>query len=404
MKSKQIMAMALAATMVAGSSLTAFASSAPTPVTTPSGSATGTATGSISTVDKNQVKVVLPTSAILTFSLDPQGLLGMTGDSATFDELQDSAGLIIGQSAVGIINKSTIPIKMSVELTAKDSATTSGIFVKTKEDAVGSAAASNARICLYALPGYKNAYKDGDDLAGNYVPGTTALALKDSVQTVDFVLDAADYVINRTGTAPAYTYSYDLATTADNGVGAALKLGGYVNPNFDWKDYSGSSATKHITVETVFKYDTTTATVDAMKPAHSYGFGWDKTNIAAVNAQLMQLASRCETEAATFSLTANDPNNKNVDMTYSLVGTDELSHVWFLNTDGVTWLDAMDPSFAEYVAHDTTAKKFTLKKEFLSYYKAGDTVKVWLQFNDGSEDAEDSPVDASAPACVITVE
>ena len=144
---KRIAALGLAFTMVLGSGVTAFAED--NDVTANQSSATEiTGTGTEDYVNKNVMKVTLPTAdrmnEIFDYRLDPQGLIAKSKSYAGTAVTGTATGMVFLNTANGkntisntsdpltITNKSSIPVDMSVEvkLTAADS----GLALTTVSD------------------------------------------------------------------------------------------------------------------------------------------------------------------------------------------------------------------------------------------------------------------------------
>ena len=136
MNLKKIVAFTVAATMVLGSSVTAFANDI-TANTTTASEATGTGTSAY--VDTNVMKVTLPTlSGAFDYKVDPEGIVSQIKkyDAAEVTSVTDTTGVIFknkdGETtykvtntsdAFTITNKSAVPVEVGVEykLTAAES-------------------------------------------------------------------------------------------------------------------------------------------------------------------------------------------------------------------------------------------------------------------------------------------
>ncbi len=179
---KKFVAAALAATMVIGGSVTAFATT-----TTTEGSQDGAGT-SEGHVDKNVVDVVLPTTTATTFAytMDPERLITATS-AARFDEgtvfpTQDDTGVYFltaektyanTSNTVQVINKGAVEQKVTIKakLTAgaKDiavlsaapaaDATTAGLYLTAKVANVTKALSTSDAEWYLKLPGNDNNYE-----------------------------------------------------------------------------------------------------------------------------------------------------------------------------------------------------------------------------------------------------
>ena len=235
MKKRQLMALTLAATMIMGSSVTTFAAAGDK-----SGDSTITASGDVSYVDTKVYNVVLPTSASTQLVVDPQGITQLeNGQVATAEQLASGAGLITCVNTPIVKNLSSIPMKISVEMTAAGDAT----YV-TADNSVNSGDVEN--VLLYAVPSATDA-TDED----TYNASTTGIVLTKTAAKAEFILDAAAYNFSKDSSGNV-TYE---AISGDVGHGTGLKFGGYVNKNADWSAYAGASASKSISMTAKFSFD-----------------------------------------------------------------------------------------------------------------------------------------------------
>lgn len=269
MKKRQFMALTLAATMIMGSSVTTFAAPGDK-----SGDSTITASGDVSYVDTKVYDVVLPTTASTQLVVDPQGITQLqNGQVATAEQLASGAGLITCANTPIVKNLSSIPMKVSVEMTAAGDAT----YV-TADNAVNSGDVAN--VLLYAVP----SATDATD-ANTYSASTTGIVLTKTAAKAEFILDAAAYNFTKDS---AGNVAYE-AVSGDVGHGTGLMFGGYVNKNADWSDYAGSSATKTISMTAKFSFDENIADGEAADttdgaPYAMKAYSGDKVTVTPMNA------------------------------------------------------------------------------------------------------------------------
>ena len=130
---KKIAALGLAFTMVIGSSVTAFATDTEQTISAKSTADTAVVgTGSEEYIDKNIMKVTMPTTAAIAkffdYKLDPQGLIAEAKNYAGTEITGTATGIVFKNEKSGkfsisntsdvftITNKSSIPVDMSVKV------------------------------------------------------------------------------------------------------------------------------------------------------------------------------------------------------------------------------------------------------------------------------------------------
>jgi hypothetical protein len=185
-----------------------------------------TGDGSIEYVDTDvPLRVSLPTSAALDFTLDPQGLLGLAldGEGKTLADLEEFAGAVIFvDGAPVVVNESAVPVALSVALQITGDATA------TAESAVDTGTANNIFIGAVASAESVN----DEDATREDFAGFLQMQLTGSALAPVFVLDNATYKVFST-TNDGYTYEL----VPDTGSGTQLKLVGACNPDADWSDF-----------------------------------------------------------------------------------------------------------------------------------------------------------------------
>lgn len=195
MKMKKFLAVAMAATMVVGSGMTAMATGSGTDITS-DGSGTITGSGTEAFANKNVMKVTVPTTLtnLFDYKIDPQGLVTETknydGTTVTVDEQKAPQGLVFKNAGnkisnesdpVTITNKSSIPVKMGITVTltpasgglttsqlasSDEFATGKVIYLGLKstnefEKALDSASVTSANILLSGASQYAPKYESG---------------------------------------------------------------------------------------------------------------------------------------------------------------------------------------------------------------------------------------------------
>lgn len=238
---KKIAALGLAFTMVIGSTVTAFATDADGDVNASQTSATEiTGTGTEDYVNKNVMKVTLPTSermnAIFDYRLDPQGLIAKSKSYAGTAVTGTATGIVFLNTANGkstisntsdpltITNKSSIPVDLSVEvaLTAADGGLALST-VSTSSDFSGDDAAK----AIYL--GVKGTYDVERALGGTAVKPDTTLLSGESQYTATWNTNKyewapiaspkwKDYTFTVTGAINTSLANSTWATVSDAGV------------------------------------------------------------------------------------------------------------------------------------------------------------------------------------------
>lgn len=218
MRSKKVLAAALAATMLLGSTVTAFADEG-------TASGTGTVEG---VVKKDVFNVVLPTestaNSALAFILDPQGLIKETSGSAHTGKTFEDATLYFpntGDKYTGtsdefeITNKSTVDADVSVKATVTDN---DGITLSTDKTFANDTSAS-----MYL------AIVDDDH--------TDGVAIEADGATVTSKIDKApDGAYKITYDTDSSEYKYDIDSGFQGSYSKyTFKLTGASNANGDWE-------------------------------------------------------------------------------------------------------------------------------------------------------------------------
>ncbi|MGD9559025.1 MAG: hypothetical protein AB7V55_00270 [Oscillospiraceae bacterium] len=262
-KMKKLVAVVAALSLVMAMSVTVFAAdppAAPEPIIVE---------GETVYVDTELYSVVLPTAAAFGFTLDPQGLLAVAEgeDPASLKDLV--GGRIYGSEAQSFVNNSSVPIKLSMDLTLASAAGTAdedageavATFVTDIDDVEDATGTHN--VLLVATP----STADLGSSEATYAPTEKGVALSDEAATFAFALPAADYTVEYTGgdtlAEKLDGSNYSVDPVADTGTGNALKMGGYINSQADWTDFTlteeDAASTIKLTVEFSYAKDTDAA-------------------------------------------------------------------------------------------------------------------------------------------------
>ncbi len=371
MNAKKILALVTAASIVAFPTSTVFAQ-------------TDLTGGSISTdatvnyVDPTGViNLVVPTSAALNFTLDPQNLAATQG-VGTWDP--SAGGAILPQAVGTVVNKSAVPVKTEIAFAVTDDSTTPTTLVNTDTDINDGTAKkmyltvtpANAKVSLTATkldaitdPEYvQEAGSDkifaaadltaagvaaGDLLAstaaatadfGQFVcvddaatektykqveipvhgdiPATTATTVSEfngglasttnltpvvtAGANLSYIMDKASYYVTKSasGTYDLNLFSYDYtAGTNTNFDTAAFIIGGSINKNANWSEYTGSTP-KKISVAATYSFtsmtDNDAATALASKLTSSH-------NSVATVAPVTDVAASVTPDSVNYSKT-----------------------------------------------------------------------------------------------------
>ncbi|WP_026526298.1 hypothetical protein [Butyrivibrio sp. VCD2006] len=167
MNYKKLIAFTMAVTMVFGSSITAFASETSTESDITANDTTGktiTGTGSEAFVDKNVMKVTVPTNLtnLFNYKVDPQGLVSATKSYDGTEVTGTATGVVFLNAAkttggkatisnesdpVKITNKSSIPVEIGIATTVE--AATNGLALTTLADSADFTTEDNDDKALY---------------------------------------------------------------------------------------------------------------------------------------------------------------------------------------------------------------------------------------------------------------
>ena len=206
-------------------------------------------------------QVLLPTSSTIAFALDPQGLSSMSSDSVNTDIVAESAGRIVSNGEVNIVNYSYYPLTAKVSLYVTDTGQSDFI-----DNSSGVNSGTDNKICLTITPSSTKTEVLAD--SQNTIIKTIGYTSSDiqipvtgktssAANTVVFALPGADYNLSKDENKSGdITYNAERNLSGDYGT-ATFKIGGTINKNADWSEYIGKNA-KNIKLNAVFSYDTIT--------------------------------------------------------------------------------------------------------------------------------------------------
>lgn len=332
--------------------------------------------GSTIFVGQDVIDVTLPTTASQKFYIDPQGLVAVgKGGSATAN-----AGTVTGASDMYAVNRSSIPLALSVSYKLIDSKTTGGVTVistvgdddidgiqndadkkiAVSVSAVESAADADAKDCGGHV--FKEVAAGVDMTANSGMTTADAVYADKTAVSAAYLMTAETYKAQlKSGKteADAYdssAYEYVVDVAAKKASCVKFTIGGYCSTKADWSDYA--DGTESLKLDLVFKFkkvasdtgDYTDAKVgtDEIAVGPQVSLGTDGViRVTNLDGTLWQ------------SMSLND-------------GTQD----WPLTTgtDGTwEWGDAKDAK-----------KEFTLASNWMPSYLAGKTAKVTITLTDGS--------------------
>lgn len=268
MKAKKVLAVALAAAM-AFSALPGMSVKADEIV------------GGTVYIEQDIIDVILPTTESQKFYIDPQGLIALgKGEAVATGE-----GVVTGKSEMYAVNKSSMPLALSVNYKLKDSVTTNGVTIATDasvqnatgmaiavyvaaeqsgdyEVASGSATATGASTGLVVKAG------DNALVSGTGVDLTTGMSSKDEVYasatgtSENYFMTAQSYKAQlkdgiATGDATkiydSSSYEYVIDPTANDASCVKLTIGGYCSTKANWSAYAKGTETLKLDVTFKFK-------------------------------------------------------------------------------------------------------------------------------------------------------
>lgn len=280
---KKMLSLALALVLVLSLGAGAFAATFPVTDT----SITVTVDGQTLYLDTTVYSLVLPTSTALSFNLDPQGLI----NAKDGDKVSDlTGGAVIGGAPAYFVNNSSVPVKLTAELTG----TTAAGKDKTSPDPVDTATATfvttddafsgtTNSIRLVVTPSTTNV--NSKVVENNTVIEETAFtaaakgfAVSTTATKLEFALPAADYIVKYVGTSAEDKLNaskYSVEMVAATGKGNGLSIGGAINPGADWSvftsgDHVATASKVGLSAVFTFAADTTAYVSDPTDANYSY--------------------------------------------------------------------------------------------------------------------------------------
>lgn len=188
-------------------------------------------------------QVTFPTGSNLGIILDPMGLMSIS-EKGEYDSSWAGMVHMEGDRGALFINRSSFPVsvKVGISIDQDTNGTPSSIMLLEKEDYVDQG--GWPQMYLTAIPGAAKIQSISE-----FVPSDTSIPiLTDRGQGMtefSFLLKGSDYVLDE------YTGEYVLADYEDNYDSASFILGGRVNRNADWSDYTGDNK-EPVIVHTVY--------------------------------------------------------------------------------------------------------------------------------------------------------
>lgn len=224
-------------------------------------------------IDKEIIDVTLPTTASQKFYIDPQGLIAVGKDTNSGKPKDE--GLVVGVSDMYAINRSSIPLVLSVSYELKD--TGDAVVVDTvgdPEEDVKKLATKAIAVSVSAVQSDQDETEVASAYGGKVFKSTgsaqdisqgTGLDTADDVYakkttpaTADYFMTAATYKFElKEGktAADAYdssAYQYVIDETAKDASCLKLTIGGYCSTKADWSAYVNGTAT--IKLDVIFKF------------------------------------------------------------------------------------------------------------------------------------------------------
>lgn len=230
-------------------------------------------------IDQEIIDVTLPTTASQRFYIDPQGLIAVgQGGGAT-----PAPGTVTGASDMYAVNRSSIPLALSVSYTLKDSVKSNGVTVVSSVadadaiKAIQDAAGKQIAVSVSAVESGTDAASNGNTCGGKVfkaggtavdMTGATGMTTADVVYagttaaTADYLMTAETYEAQmKDGATDIYdsnSYEYVIDPDADAASCVKLTIGGYCSTKADWSDYANGTESLKLDVVFTFKKVATT--------------------------------------------------------------------------------------------------------------------------------------------------
>lgn len=235
-------------------------------------------------IEQDVINVILPTTESQKFYIDPQGLIALGKGGATVAD----EGLVTGKSEMYAVNKSSMPLALSVNYKLKDSATTNGVTITT--DAATAADVKDATgmaIAVYVAAEQSGVYEvaSGSATATGSATGAVVKAGTDGLVSGTGValtgpLSKDEVYASAAGTPENYfmanqsykaqlkstiatgdatkiydssSYEYVIDPDADDASCVKLTIGGYCAKEANWSAYAKGTETLKLDVTFKFK-------------------------------------------------------------------------------------------------------------------------------------------------------
>lgn len=231
-------------------------------------------------IEQDVINVILPTTESQKFYIDPQGLIALgKGGAAVADE-----GLVTGKSDMYAVNKSSMPLALSVNYKLKDSATTNGVTIATGSSVQN---ATGMAIAVYVAAEQSGVYEvasgsataTGSATGAVVKAGTNGLASGTGVDLTG-TLSKDEVYASAAGTSENYfmakqsykaqlkstiatgdatkiydssSYEYVIDPDADDASCVKLTIGGYCAKEANWSAYAKGTETLKLDVTFKFK-------------------------------------------------------------------------------------------------------------------------------------------------------
>lgn len=335
-------------------------------------------------IDKDIINVTLPTTASQKFYVDPQGLISVGKGNG-----EANAGTVVGNSDMYAVNRSSIPLALSVSYQLKDSAESDGVTVVSslandaavtalQNDAAKKIAVSVSAVEVATDANSKNCkghvFKEvaaGADITAASGMTTADVVYADTTAvTTAYLMTAETYKAQlKAGKtdADAYdssAYEYVIDSDAEKASCVKLTIGGYCSTKADWSKYA--NGTENLKLDLVFKFKKLTTTVGDYTDAK---VGTDEVQVGP------QISMTPSGLVTITGLTAE----QNIKATKNVV-------IVKAGADGYSYPFA-DKTVTANIAGWTAAAGGTVTYQLKSDWHVidGDTVTVELTLSDGSK-------------------
>lgn len=216
----------------------------------------GTAEGTTTYIETTQYKITLPTISSMSFSLDPEGLVGYFADSAnsskTFvadTDLATYAGKVVPTGVSKATNLSSVPIELTLDLYLENVGSTT--LVSESADVTDDG--NELLLTVGAAPYDSTSTKDTDYLStlADTKVAITGTSQSDSSK-ISFALANADYEFTKDATSGDYAYALKTGYSAKAANIAIFGITGQLSKDGDWSELAG--ATDKLTLNVVYSF------------------------------------------------------------------------------------------------------------------------------------------------------